>query len=148
MRGIRTLWLLWAAMFATLLVWLALPAIGPQRAQPWYEAQTAVARFTLAILGLVATVGTFAVRESLVLRDVREGRLDPASPEGMARLRVRFLGLWTLCAVVGALGGLLAYYSGQPARGWPYLAGAAALFVLHAPQARFLRRVREGEPKS
>src|SRR5512134_3784349 len=124
-RPVLSLWLLWGAMFATLLVWAALPALGLHRAEPWYEAQTAVARFTLAILALVATVGTFAVRESLVLRDVREGRLDPATPAGMARLQVRFLALWTLCAAVGALGGLLAYHSGQPAKGWPYLAGAA-----------------------
>lgn len=145
MRGARTLWLPWAVAFATVLALLALPAFLAQRAQPWYEAQIAVARFTLAILALVAAVGTFALRESLVLRDVREGRLDPATPAGMARLRMRFLALWALCAAVGALGGVLAYGSGQPARGWPYLIGAAVLLVLHAPWARFLRRVRVGD---
>jgi hypothetical protein len=147
-RPVLSLWLLWGAMFATVLVWLVLPWVGPHRAEPWYEAQTAVIRFAFAILGLVAAVASFAVRESLVLREVREGRLDPETEGGIARLRLRFLALWALCAAIGVLGGLVAYFADRAATGWPYLAGAAVLFVVHAPRERFLQRVREGDAAS
>jgi hypothetical protein len=134
------LWLLWAALLATLAAWLAMPRLGLHRADPWDAAETAVAGFVLAIFALVVGFGTLAVRESLVFRGVRDGRIDPTTPDGLYQLRLRFFALWLLCALVGAFGAVMEYGSGRPAIGWPYLAGSAALFALHAPRAAFLRR--------
>jgi hypothetical protein len=135
----RSLWLLWGALFATLLGWLAWPWLAAPRAEAWNAAETAVAGFVVAIFALVGGIGTFAARESLVLRGVREGRIDPATDAGLRTLRTRLGGLWLLCAGIGGLGGLMSWGSGRPAVAVPYLAGAAALFVLHAPRAHFLR---------
>jgi hypothetical protein len=137
----RPLWLLWGALFATLLGWLALPSLAAPRAETWNAAETAVAGFVVAIFALVGAIGTFAARESLVLRGLREGRIDPATDVGLRSLRTRLGALWLLCAGIGGLGGLMSWGSGRPAVALPYLAGAAALFVLHAPRARFLRRL-------
>lgn len=129
---------MWGALFATLLAWLAMPYVLPPRAQPWYEAQIAVAGFVLAILSAVAGVASFALRESLV-RDVER---QPAANGGSVWIRTRLFALWFLCALVGVFGGILGHYAAVPAAAWPYLVGAAALFVIHAPRAAFLSRLR------
>ncbi|MCU0670694.1 MAG: hypothetical protein MUF70_15295 [Myxococcota bacterium] len=125
----------WAVLFASLLVWIAMPYVVPPRAQTWYDAQTAVAGFVFAIFALVASVASFALRESL-LRDA-----EPARGGGLW-VRTRLVSLWLLCALVGVLGGIMIHYSGRPAVGWPYLALAAGLFVVHAPRPALLRRVQ------
>jgi peptidoglycan/LPS O-acetylase OafA/YrhL len=144
MRSGGLLWLAWSALFATLLGWLVLPSFGPHYADPWYEAQAAVAVFVFAILSMVAGVGSFAMRESLVLRDVREQRIDPSTEQGRVQLTRRLVALWTLCALIGVLGALLAYYTDEPRLGWPYLGAAGVLLVIHAPRARFLRSICDG----
>jgi len=138
MRGRASLWLSWTVLFASLAIWAALPRLVEPRRAPWNAAETAVAGFVLAILGLAATVGTFAIRESLAQRSNGGGGAGPAAP--VASLRMRMVGLWLLCAAIGALGGIMIHYSGSLAAGLPYLVGAAALFVLHAPRARFVGR--------
>jgi hypothetical protein len=137
----RSLWLLWGTLFATLLGWLALPSLAAPRAEPWNAAESAVAGFVVAIFALVGGIGTFAARESLVLRGVREGRIDAATEAGLRMLLTRLGAIWLLCAAIGSLGGLMSWGSGRLGLALPYLAGAAALFVLHAPRARFLRRL-------
>jgi hypothetical protein len=138
-----SLWLAWGALLATLAVWLALPLLLAPRPAPWSAAETAVAGFVLALLALVAALGSFALRESIVQREPGS-EPDPATPEGFALVRARLIELWLLCATIGVLGGVMIRYSGRPAAGWPYLAGAAALFVLHAPTPRLFRRLRSG----
>lgn len=135
-----TLWLSWAVLLASLALWLALPRLAPWP-DPWNAAETAVAGFVTAILALVAALGTFALREALVERDLAGGRLDPTTAEGFATVRTRLIELWLLCAAIGALGGLMSRHAEHAAAGWPYLVGAAALFVIHAPTPRFFRRV-------
>jgi hypothetical protein len=143
-----SLWLPWAVLFATLAIWIELPRLAPWP-EPWNAAETAVAGFVLAILALVAGIGTFALRESLVQRRAGEGGLDPATDDGFTRLRFRLVGLWLLCAAIGVLGGIMIRHSGGLAAGLPYLVGAAALFVVHAPTPRFLHRLCSGgEPRS
>lgn len=134
------LWLAWGVLFASLLVWLAVPQMLPPRAHPWSEAQTAVAGFVLALLALVTAVGSFATRETLVRR-AEEQRSAPAGATGGVWVRTRLVALWTLCALVGLYGGVLLRYSAHPAAATPYLVGAAALFVIHAPRPRLLARV-------
>lgn len=138
-----SLWLPWAVLFASLAIWLELPRLAPWP-DPWNAAETAVAGFVLAILALVAGIGSFALREALVQREIGEGGLDPNTPDGFARLRARLIELWLLCAAIGVLGGIMIRHSGRPAAGWPYLIGAAALLVLHAPTQRFFRRLCSG----
>jgi hypothetical protein len=143
-RAPWSLWLAWAVCFASLAVWPALPRLAAPPAESWNAAETAVAGFVLAILALVAAIGSFALRESLV--DHEEGCVPlETTPEGRARVRIGLVELWLLCAGVGALGGVLVRYSAYPATGWPYVAGAALLLLLHAPTRRFFGRVC-GEP--
>jgi hypothetical protein len=129
----RTLWLLWAGFLGLLALGLAASWL-PARADPWHQAQTAVAGFVLAILALVAGVGTFALRESLVLRRVRVGTLDPSTPTGAARVGAMLLALWSICLLIGLFGFGIAYGAASPRAAWPYVAGAASLLVLHAPR--------------
>jgi hypothetical protein len=139
-RSRSSLWLLWAVLLATLAVWLALPRLVAARPAPWSAAEAAVAGFVLAIFGLVGGVWSFALRESLL----REGGLDPDAPGGLARGVRRLGALWLVCAGVGVLGAIMIRYTGSLAAGLPYLAGSAALFVVHAPRAGFLARLRGG----
>lgn len=134
------LWLAWLALFASLPVVAVLPHVLPARADPWSEAQTAVAGFVLLLFALVTGVGTFALRETLVSREAEQGAFTSGAADGFW-VRTRLVALWLLCALVGGYGGVLGHYAGLPAAAWPYLAGAAALFVIHAPRASFLRRV-------
>ena len=140
-RSTASLWLLWAAMFATLLLWLVLPRYVPGRADPWYDAQTAVAAFVLVILALVGGVSSFAMREAIVREDASDGQIDLHTGAGIAQLRRRLFALWLVCAAVGSLGGLLGYYSNRADLAWPYVAGAAALFAIHAPRRGLLRQI-------
>jgi hypothetical protein len=132
-------WVLWGAVLGLLALELVVPRWLPIRAQPWDAAQTAVARFVLAIFSLVAAVGTFTLRETFALGPIRGGSLDPSTPAGFARVLTTLLLLWLLCLLIGLFGSLLAYASASPARAWPYVAGAAVLLVVHAPRARLLR---------
>jgi hypothetical protein len=128
------LWLVWVVFLALLGLEFALPSIVPRRPREWYPAQTAVAGFVAALLSMLAAVGTFVVRESLVLRDVRGGALDPASPTGFARLQTMLLTLWAMCLLIGAFGSLLAYGAAVSAAAWPYIVAAAVLLAIHAPR--------------
>jgi hypothetical protein len=130
----RALWLLWAVFLALLALELAIPRLVPARPDPWHAGQTAVAGFVLSILALVAGVGTFALRESLVLRQLRLGSLDPRTRAGSVRVGTMLLALWTLCLLIGLLGGVIAYGAASPRAAWPYVAAAAVLLVLHAPR--------------
>lgn len=130
----RTLWLLWALFLASLALSLAIPWILPSRPHPWHPAQAAVAGFVMALLSLATGVGTFSLRESWALRDIRAGALDPRTPAGFARMRRLLLTLWTLCLSIGLLGCVLAYAAALPSAAWPYALASAALLVLHAPR--------------
>lgn len=134
------LWLAWLALAAALPAVAVLPRVLPLRADPWSEAQTAVAGFVLLIFALVSGVATFALRESLVLREEESGTFGHGGGGDMWA-RTRLVALWLLCALVAGYGGLLAYYAGRPASAWPYLVGSAALFAIHAPRPAFLARV-------
>jgi hypothetical protein len=139
MGGSRTsLWVLWTLFVATLALELGLAYRVSGRPDPWHTGQTAVAGFVLALMAVALGVWTFALRESLALRDVRAGRLDLSAPEGFARMRQVLLVLWLLCLLVGLLGSGLSWGSASPTSSWPYIAGAAALLVLHAPRTRML----------
>jgi hypothetical protein len=136
-------WASWAVLFATLGLWFALPRLVAPVPDPWNAAESAVGSFVLAILALVAGIGTFALRESLVMREVREGRIDPGTPAGLAQVRIRLVALWALCSAIGVLGGIMIHWSGRTDTGAPYLVGAAVLLVLHAPTRPFLRHIYE-----
>lgn len=133
-------WLVWAALLASLLVWALAPRLMPPRAHPWGEAATAVAGFVLTLFALVTGVGTFSMRETLVMREAETGAPANHAVDGFW-IRTRLVTLWLLCAMVGVYGGILGRYSAFPATAWPYLIGAAVLFVIHAPRAAFLGRI-------
>lgn len=129
----RILWIIWAALFASLAVYAVIPRFVPPRAEAWHAGQTAVASFVTAIFALAAAVGTFAIRESYVRRPHRSGELDLASESGRSRVRTAFVLAWALCDGIGVLGLGLALASGDRSHAVPYLLGAAALFALHRP---------------
>jgi hypothetical protein len=139
-------WLVWAVAIALLALEVALPYALPKRAVPWDDAQTAVAGFVAAIFSFTAGVWSFALRESLALREIRQGTIDPTSPEGVARLREMMLALWGLCLLIGAFGATLAWAASRPRAAWPYAAGAAVLLVVHAPR-RWLLSAPEASPE-
>jgi hypothetical protein len=138
----NVLWAVWAAMFASLALYVWLPTVVPPRAIPWRADQTAVATFVVAIFAIAAAVGTFAIRESLALRQMRSGQLDPTTPEGHARIRVALLVMWALCDAIAILGLVLAIASSRPQLVVPYAVAAAVFFVLHHPNARYFERPR------
>jgi hypothetical protein len=133
-----SLWLSWALFVAALALELALAYRVSGRPDPWHAGQTAVAGFVLALIATALGVWTFALRESLAMRDLRAGRLDPATPEGISRLHQMLLVLWFVCLLVGLIGSVVAWGSASPTASWPYLAGAAALLAVHAPSERLL----------
>jgi hypothetical protein len=135
MTGSRSaLWVLWAGFVALLALELAFAHLVPSRPQPWYDAQAAVAGFVLALLSLVAGVATFTLRESLALREIRQGALDPHTSAGLERVRTMLVVLWALCLGIGLLGSGLAYGAARPRAAWPYLIAAGVLLVIHAPR--------------
>lgn len=136
MNGSRSaLWTLWAAIFALLVLdALALPRILPTRPDVWYDAEASVAQLVLGLLALVAGVGSFALRETLALRDLRSGALDPNTASGFQRLRRMLFALWSLSLVIAALGNVLAWGAAKPLAAVPFLIGAAVLLALHAPR--------------
>ena len=136
MSGSRaTLWGLWAFAVALLGLELVLAErLAASQTYPWADATTGVAGFVLGVISVALGVWTFALREGLALRDVRSGALDPSTPEGLVRLRRMLVALWTLCVVIGLLGEVVAWGSGSARMAWPYVAGAAALLLLHAPR--------------
>ena len=80
----RSLWLLWAIFVAALALELVIAGRLPPLAVPWHAGQAAVVGFVLALIALALGVWTFALRESLALRDLRAGRLLADSAEGAA----------------------------------------------------------------
>jgi hypothetical protein len=138
--GRTSLWILWSVLLSLLALDVALARMLPPRAVPWHDAQTAVAGFVLTLASLATAVGSFALRESLALRDLRRGALDPASAAGFGQLRFMLFVLWGLANLVGVFGVIMAWGSGDSRRVWPYVIGAAALFLLHAPRGWLFER--------
>ena len=137
----NSLWALWAAFFAVLALDALLLAAGlPTRADVWYDAEASVVLLVLGLLALVAGVGTFALRETLVGRDLRSGAIDPSTADGFQRVRRALAALWSLCLVIAGLGNVLAWGVAKPLSAAPFLAGAATLLIVHAPRARFFER--------
>ncbi len=136
MAGSRsTLWTLWAGIVALLaLDALAIAEWLPTRPDVWYEAEASVAQLVLGLLALVAGVGTFALRETLVLRDLRSGAIDPNTATGFRRVERMLFALWSLSLVIAALGNVLAWGAAKPLAAAPFLVGAAALLVVHSPR--------------
>jgi len=128
------LWLAWGSCLALLALAPAISPVIPKRLDPWYRAEASVAGFVLSLLALTAAVGTFALRETLVLRDIRAGSLDPGTPAGFVRMRRALFVLWVLCLAIGLFGGLLAWGAASPALAWPYTIAAAVLLLIHAPR--------------
>ena len=142
MAGSRsTLWMLWAVIVALLaLDAAAIAGVLPTRADVWYEAEASVAQLVLGLLALVAGVGSFALRETLVLRDLRSGALDPSTPSGFRRVQRMLFALWSLSLVIAALGNVLAWGSAKPLAAAPFLIGAAVLLAVHAPRGWLFER--------
>ena len=146
--GSRTaLWTLWVTCLLVLALQVAWTTLAPPRANPWNDAETAVAGFVLSLFALSAGVGSFAIRETFLLRDLRRGALDPATPGGLARARRVLLALWALCLLIAVFGGIVAYGAASPRAAWPYQIAAGVLLVVHAPRSGLLRG-REPEPQS
>ena len=146
MTGSRgALWGLWALCMALLALELAIPNLLPERPRAWYEAQVSVAGFVLTLLAILAGVGTFTLRETLVGRGLRTGALDPRTSAGFARVRTMLLALWALCLSIGLLGAALAYGAESPRAAWPYTLAAGCLLVWHAPR-HWLFRSPQTEP--
>lgn len=136
MAGSRsTLWTLWAVIVALLVLdALALRGWLPTRADVWYEAEASVAQLVLGLLALVAGVGSFALRETLVVRDLRSGALDPNTESGFRRVQRMLFALWSLSLVIAALGNVLAWGAAKPIAAVPFLIGAAVLLAVHSPR--------------
>ena len=146
--GSRTgLWTLWVTCLLVLALQVAWASLAAPRANPWNAAETAVAGFVLALFALSGGVGSFAIRETFLLRHLRRGALDLATPSGLARTRRVLLALWLLCLLVAVLGAIVAYGSASPRAAWPYQIAAGVLLVIHAPRSGLLRG-REPEPQS
>ena len=139
----RALWILWALFAALLGFELNFAYAVPARVNPWYDAQVSVAGFVLALLSILAAVGTFTLRETLAMREVRSGALDPRAGAGLTRMRRMLLVLWTLSLVIGGMGDLLAWGAASPRAALPYLIGAAALLALHAPRSWLFNIIQE-----
>jgi len=133
----RVLWIVWAALLASLALYVALPQLAAPPAERWNAGEAAVANFVAALFALAAAVGTFSIRETLARRHLRSGALDPATPAGFARLRTALLLMWALCDGIGGIGLAIALLSGTPSQAVPYALGAAALLLLHRPHAAF-----------
>jgi len=130
----RTLWILWAGFLALLVLDLGMPQLVTPRSDPWVAAQTAVAGFVFALFSVAAGVGTFALREDLLLSGLRTGALDPRTPAGFAQVRRTLFALWTLCLLIGIFGGVIAYGSATATAAVPYVVAAAVLLAIHAPR--------------
>jgi hypothetical protein len=134
------LWLLWAIVLTLVVAEYVAAYVVPRRQHAWHAAQTAVAGFVLALLSLAAIVGTFALRETLMWKDVRAGVLDPRSPVGLAHMRRMLLSLWALCLLIGFFGNVVAFGAATPALARPYVLAAMILLVVHAPREWLFQR--------
>ena len=126
----RQVCVVWAGFAALLALSLAIPRLLPAREIPWHAGQAAVAGFVLALLAMVAGVSSLALREQVRVFLANE----PDTSASRSRVRLMVLDLWTRCVVVGALGSILAWGAASPVAAWPFVAGAAALLVFHAPR--------------
>ena len=137
MTGSRaSLWGLWGLCVALLGLELVLADfVAARRSLPWHSAQTAVWGFALGVIAMALGVWSFALRESLALRDVRSGALDPATPQGLFRIRQMLAALWILCLAIGLLGSVVAWGSANARAAWPYVLAAGVLLLLHAPRS-------------
>lgn len=134
-------WILWGSMLASLAVYAALPALLP-------EAEPLAALSIPFVGGLLlgaAVVGTTSVvlRQVLLVRPARSGRLDITTAEGSARWLQVSIALWVMSESVGIAGLVLWFFYRQAGLLYPFLAGAALLLVVHAPRTASLLSSRD-----
>ena len=127
------LWLAWLAMLVLgVASAVVLTVAGPAQAR-WSHERTIVLTFALTLIAMVAGIGSLALRETLV-RSVSSGSVDPRSADGAVYVRAILLRAWALCGAVALLGAFASWIAAAPALAWPYVVGATALLVFHAPR--------------
>ncbi len=118
-RARRTLWIIWGALFAALLVYAALPLLG-------------VSAGKLSAPRLPLLMGGIAACQSLLVFVLRRRLLGGAQPAAALPAHVV---IWSLCESIGLYGlvlGLLGYGS---ALLLGFIGAALVLLVLNAPRS-------------
>ena len=127
----QTLWIVWGAMLASLIAYLAISWVVP------VETRGSAPGVPAAALGLVAATtaaASFVLRRVLVAAPIEKGSLDPDTAAGRARVFQASVLCWTLSESVGIQGLVLFFLYGSRPLLYAFLAAALVLLLLHAPR--------------
>lgn len=125
--------LLWRALMASLLVYVAVAHVAPVPPNP--EAPLDVLTGVLALLAVALGAGSLLYRRRALSGPIRSGELDPRTPEGQQRAMQPFLVNLVLSESVGLYGLVLSLLSGDPVYATAFCAAALVLMFLHRPTA-------------
>lgn len=135
----QQLWILWAALIASLLVYAAIPLVLPAAEGEARAADTAGVGAAVAF-AVMAVLGSLALRRLALVRPLARGALELGSRAGQTRLYTVSMLCWALSEAVGIVGLLLFLLYRRPELCYPFLAAALGLLLFHAPRASALRR--------
>lgn len=129
---------LWWTLVVSLLVYAVVAHVASPEPSPDRQALVPVLLGIFTLMSLGFGVGTLVYRRRALVEPIQSGRLDPGTPEGLARAFTPFVLNLVLSESVGLYGLVLAFISGQPGYALPFILAALVLMFLHRPTARDL----------
>jgi hypothetical protein len=130
----RTLWIVWASMLATLIVYAAIPFLVPggQARDPLLEQAMLLGLFGVAA---ASAIGTLIARNLMIVQPAQRGDLDLGSGPALSRFASVSIALWAVAESIAVYGLVLYLLFGKAGYLHAFLLAAATLFAVHSPRA-------------
>jgi F0F1-type ATP synthase membrane subunit c/vacuolar-type H+-ATPase subunit K len=127
--------ILWIALLASQVVYLAVAFIVRPAGQPLPSLAVSRLFFTLAALAVVTAVGSMLYRRKALVAPIQAGRLDPNHADGFAQAFAPFVLGLVLAESIAIYGLVLALLSHEPSFALPFALLAFVLTGLQRPSA-------------
>lgn len=142
------LWLVWGAMLASILVYVAVAFLRVRDAQAPSENSPEMLwmiLFGMAVSNAIVSVG---IRQIFLVRAVRKRTLDLTQLAGLQRAFTIFIVNWALSETAGIFGLLLVFLGASFWSGVPFWGLALVLMIFHRPDLNSFRRDASTEERA
>jgi hypothetical protein len=140
--------LLWIVLMSAQVLFVVAAFIIVQPSEEGVPRHVSIMAATLVFISVGTALGTVVYRRIMLVRPIREGRLDPRTPQGMTAAFPHFILSLALSESIGIYGLVLAMLSGQPMFTIPFVAAALALLFFHRPTASDLNPTASSQDRA
>jgi len=133
-------WIIWGALAVSQVIYVVVP--GLVSPEPRDNASDPIFPIVLGVVAAAQAGGLWMWFQIGAVRKIRDGRLDPDTPSGLASLFTTLILAWVLAESIGIYGFLL-HFLGAPSGAWaPFSVLAGLMLFLCRPGQAALRPPR------